>query len=59
MDQNLLNALFIDMSSTKQSISARHLLSLFDKNLQFVKMMTTNLMMFNMPELTRQYGTMR
>lgn len=44
LDQNILNSLFIEISQTKQQISLRYLMSLFDKQLYFIKMMSTNLL---------------
>lgn len=56
MDQNMLNALIIEMSMTKQQISVRNSLSIFDRKAQWIKMLSTNLLRLNMPQLIAEYG---
>jgi len=59
LDQNLLNALFMEMGTTKQQLSIRYLASLFDKQLQWIKMMSTSLLQINMPNLVNEHGASR
>lgn len=44
MDQNILNSLLMEVAMTHQTVSLRKLMSLFDKQLYFIKMMSTNLL---------------
>lgn len=56
LDQNILNSMLIEMSTTKQQISLRNLASMFDKNARYIKMANTKLLTFTMPGVRRDYG---
>ena len=57
LDQNLLNSLFIEMSTIHKEFSLRYWASFFDRKAQYIQMMNTNMLMFNMPSITREYGS--
>jgi hypothetical protein len=56
LDQNLLNSLFIEMSTIHKEFSLRYWASFFDRKAQYISMMNTNMLLFNMPSITREYG---
>ena len=56
LDQNLLNSLFIEMSTIHKEFSLRYWASFFDRKAQYISMLNTNILVFNMPSLTREYG---
>jgi hypothetical protein len=56
LDQNLLNSLFIEMSTIHKEFSLRYWASFFDRKAQYIQMMNTNMLLFNMPSITREFG---
>lgn len=56
LDQNLLNALIMEMTTTKQQLSFRKVASIFDRRGDYIKMATTSLLALNMPMVLRDYG---
>lgn len=53
LDQNLLNGLISELSTTKQKLSLRKIGANFDTKGQYIKMLTTTLLQLNMPQLTK------
>lgn len=53
----MLNALIMEMTTTKQQLSLRSVASIFDRKADYLKMLTTSLLAINMPMVLREYGT--
>ena len=43
-DQNMLNSLFIEMSTIHKEFSMRKIMSIFDQKMQYIRMINTNLL---------------
>lgn len=56
-DQNILNAVLVELSQSKMQLSLRHLLSLLDQKGTYLHMLSTKLLALNMPELLKDYGS--
>ena len=57
IDQNMLNFLFIEMSTIHKEFSLRYWASFFDRKGEYIQMMNTNMLMLNMPSISREYGS--